>query len=71
MKGESLKKRENSQMEDCLLVEVVAVLRMTTFRPCLVQKNFYFHSPSGSLYNNFISLVFPKWLFLLLKIILI
>jgi hypothetical protein len=36
MNGESLKKRENSQFEDCLSVIVAAVLRMMTFRPCLV-----------------------------------
>jgi hypothetical protein len=66
-----LKKRENLQFEDYLSVVIAAVLRMTTFRPCLVQKNFSIHSPSCSLKNSFISLVFPKWLFLLLKTILI
>jgi hypothetical protein len=38
VKGESLKKRENSQIEYCLSVEVAAVLRMTTFRPCLLSR---------------------------------
>jgi len=36
------KKGENSQFENCLSVVVVVELRMTTFRPRLVQKNFSF-----------------------------
>jgi hypothetical protein len=42
VKGESLKKREDSQFENYLSVVVSAVLRMTTFRRRLLQKNFPF-----------------------------
>jgi hypothetical protein len=43
-----------------LSVIVAAVLRMKTFRPWLVERNFSFLSSSSSLKNSFIFLVFPK-----------